>query len=110
MTATVSPVPALGAHLSPVWRIETSVPDVKAKPDRPSGPAAQIAEKVLEETEQEYRADLEPGVLQIHVDADAGRFVNVLLDPHSAEVLRQYPSESQLAYARAVNAYLRALK
>lgn len=110
MTASVSSVPAVGAALTPVWRVEHSAPDVQAKPDKPPGPATNMAAKVQAEIEQDQKVDLEPGVLQIRVDADAGRFVTVLLDPHSSEVLRQYPNESHLAYARAVNAYLRALK
>jgi hypothetical protein len=110
MTASVIPAPALDARLANVWRVDVSVSEINAKPDKPQGPAAQTAEKILEEDQQQRQADLDPGVLQILVDADAGRFVNVLLDPHSQEVLRRYPSEGQLAYARAVNKYLRALK
>ncbi|MES1156909.1 MAG: hypothetical protein ABUL73_03925 [Alphaproteobacteria bacterium] len=45
----------------------------------------------------------------IKIDKDSGRFVNTLVDADGAEVIRQYPSEAQLAYSRAVTAYLRAL-
>lgn len=110
MSSLSMPVQPLEARLAPVWRVEVSVSGVKAKPEKQPGPAAQMAQQVQEENQQQNQADQEPGVLQIHVDAEAGRFVNVLLDPHSQEVLRQYPNEGQLAYARAVNQYLRALK
>ena len=45
----------------------------------------------------------------VELDKDAGRFVQILTDISTDEVLRQYPSESQLAYSRAVVAYMRAL-
>ena len=47
--------------------------------------------------------------LLVELDKDAGRFVQILTDISTDEVLRQYPSESQLAYSRAVVAYMRAL-
>src|SRR5262249_40306841 len=110
MSVSLTPAPALDAKLSTVWRVEVSAPDVKAKPEKRPDPAAAQAEQDLENAKEEHKAGQEPGILQVHVDADAMRFVTVLLDPHSEEVIRQYPSESQLAYARAVNAYLRALE
>lgn len=48
-------------------------------------------------------------VLSVRVDAEAGRFVQTLTDASSQETIWRYPSETQLAYARAVMAYLRAL-
>ena len=48
-------------------------------------------------------------VLSVRVDAEAGRFVQVLTDAVSQETLWRYPSETQLAYSRAVMAYLHAL-
>ncbi len=50
-----------------------------------------------------------PKVLSVRVDAEAGRFVQTLTDASSQETIWRYPSETQLAYARAVMAYLRAL-
>lgn len=35
--------------------------------------------------------------------------MQTLTDGQTAEMLRRYPSESQLAYSRAVMAYLRAM-
>jgi uncharacterized FlaG/YvyC family protein len=54
------------------------------------------------------RAKAEPDNLQIRLDENAHRFVATLTDSSTGEMLRRYPSESQLAYARAVMAYLRA--
>jgi len=54
------------------------------------------------------RAPLIANDLMIELDKEAGRFVLTLTDPGSSEVLRRFPQESQLAYARAVSAYLSA--
>jgi hypothetical protein len=54
------------------------------------------------------RAEIAPDKLQVSLDAHAARFVQTLTDANTAEMLRRYPSESQLAYSRAVMAYLRA--
>lgn len=48
------------------------------------------------------------GDLRIELDREAGRFVVTLTDPDTMAVLRRFPHESQLAYARAVSAYMNA--
>jgi len=48
------------------------------------------------------------GSLRIELDQEAGRFVQTLTDPATMEVLRRFPYESQLAFARAVTAYMNA--
>lgn len=52
--------------------------------------------------------DLTPANLQVSLDANAQRFVQTLTDPNTSETVLRYPSETQLAYSRAVVAYLRA--
>ena len=52
--------------------------------------------------------DLTPAKLQVSLDAGAQRFVQVLTDTATAETVLRYPSETQLAYSRAIVAYLRA--
>lgn len=49
------------------------------------------------------------GQLRIELDEEAGRFVQTLTDPVTKEVLRRFPNESQLAFARATRAYAQAL-
>jgi len=71
------------------------------------GPAAQAAERRMAEHAAMLRADLAPGKLLVRLDEKAGRFVQTLSDANTAETLRRYPSEAQLAYSRAVMAYLR---
>jgi hypothetical protein len=50
------------------------------------------------------------GDLLVEIDAAAGRFVHKLFDRETEEMLRQWPSERQLAFARGVRAYLAALR
>ncbi len=52
--------------------------------------------------------DLTPARLEVSLDAGAQRFVQTLTDPVTSETVLRYPSETQLAYSRAVVAYLRA--
>jgi hypothetical protein len=52
--------------------------------------------------------DLTPAKLQVSLDPGAQRFVQVLTDAVTAETVLRYPSETQLAYSRAILAYLRA--
>lgn len=54
------------------------------------------------------RNDLIPDKLLVSLDKTAQRFVQILSDESTSETLRRYPSEQQLAYSRAVMAYLRA--
>jgi hypothetical protein len=92
----------------------TSSPDTRAaEPTRvsanqPQGPVAEAAAKLRAEREAQREAALRPANLKLHLDGDAGWFVQTLTDPVTSETLRRYPSEGQLAFSRAVMAYLRA--
>jgi uncharacterized FlaG/YvyC family protein len=84
----------------------TTRPQLEAE----KGPAAQAAEKRLAaHLAAEQAATVTPKILEVSLDQSAGRFVQHLTDAATEETLRQYPSESQLAYSRAVMAYMRAL-
>jgi len=48
------------------------------------------------------------GELVVEIDTAAKRFVHRFFDPVTRELTLQYPSEQQLAFARGLNAYLRA--
>lgn len=48
--------------------------------------------------------------LVISLDEASQRFVQMLLAPDSAAVLRQYPDETQLAFSRGVSAYVQATR
>jgi hypothetical protein len=72
------------------------------------GPAAKAARERIAAFEAAQHADLQPDRVLVRLDPEAQRFVSTLTDSTTAEMLRRYPSEAQLAYSRAVMAYLRA--
>ena len=58
--------------------------------------------------EQRAQHPLIAGHLRIELDEEAGRFVQTLTDATTNEILRRFPHESQLAFARATRAYTMA--
>jgi hypothetical protein len=92
-----------------------SIAPVKAAPDIK---APQTPEKASNENAPAPKADatplaieppnLTPAKLQVSLDEGAQRFVQTLTDPSTSETVLRYPSETQLAYSRAIVAYLRA--
>ena len=79
-----------------------------ASPEPMPGPRI-TAETSVSNAELSLESAYTTRTLLVELDKDAGRFVQILTDISTDEVLRQYPSESQLAYSRAVVAYMRAL-
>lgn len=77
--------------------------------DAEDGPAAKAAERRFAEHVAALQHKVLPDDVSVQLDAESQRFVATLTDADTAETLRKYPSESQLAYSRAVMAYLRAL-
>jgi uncharacterized FlaG/YvyC family protein len=89
-----------------------AAPDLNqvAQQPEPAEPsiAAEAAQQRMAEHVAALQLDSEPAKLQVSLDENAQRFVQTLTDSSTGEMLRRYPSEAQLAYARAVMAYLRA--
>lgn len=85
--------------------LDTQAPTATKAPPAPAAPS--------ERASAEPPAAAAPALTstRLHVDFDrsAGRFVQTITDVTTDQVLRQYPSEGQLAYSRAVVAYMRAL-
>ncbi|MDX2274732.1 MAG: hypothetical protein NW206_04705 [Hyphomonadaceae bacterium] len=52
-------------------------------------------------------AGLSSAKLIVERDALAQRFVSTVIDLETQEIQRRYPSDAQLAFSRAVNAYMR---
>jgi len=73
-----------------------------------AGPVAEAAAKQHAEQEARRKTELLPANLLVRLDVDAARFVQTLTDAATEETVLKYPSESQLAFSRAVMAYLRA--
>src|SRR5262245_57782459 len=98
------------ASLSPI----AALPETRAaEPTRVSaedgtGPLAEAAAKPRAEQEEQLRTEMLPTNLKLQPDADAGWFVQTVTDSATDETVRRYPSEQQLAFSRAVMAYLRA--
>lgn len=93
--------------IAPPKAIEPQPAPAPAKSSEPS-PAADAAQQRMTEFSAAQRADLQPDKSLVRLDEDAQRFVWTLTDSSTAEMVRRYPSEAQLAYSRAVMAYLRA--
>lgn len=77
-------------------------------PSPEPGPAAEAAKRAIAEYAAAQKTELMPDHVAVSLDPEAQRFVSILTDTSTSEMLRRYPSESQLAYSRAVMAYLRA--
>lgn len=92
--------------IAPPKPLDLSAP-TQAQTSEP-GPAAEAAKRRIADFEAAQRADLQPDKVLVQLDPDAQRFVATLTDSTTSEMLRRYPSETQLAYSRAVMAYLRA--
>lgn len=92
--------------------IAPSQPVHDAQAHRPKssepGLAAEAAKSAIAEHAAAQKTELMPDQVAVALDAEAQRFVSTLTDTSTSEMLRRYPSESQLAYSRAVMAYLRA--
>jgi hypothetical protein len=95
------------ASIAPPKAIDPQPAPTPAQSSEP-GPAAEAAKRRIAEFESAQRAELQPDKVLVRLDPDAQRFVATLTDSTTSEMLRRYPSESQLAYSRAVMAYLRA--
>lgn len=85
--------------------------DLQAHTARPAPVAPPPPAAPAERGQPETIAAAAPAPTDVHVDFDreAGRFIQTVTDLTTDQVLRQYPSEAQLAYSRAVAAYMRAL-
>lgn len=77
------------------------------KPAKPS-PAAQAAEQLLDAQIAKVRSEVVPDNLDVRLDEQASRFVQTITDAQTNETKLRFPSEGQLAYARAIKAYLKA--
>lgn len=95
----IAPIkPTLEPPAPPAQRETETLPEANA-----------AASSANDDNAAEPRAPAAPGHLLVRLDSEAGRFVQTMTDSSSQETIWRYPSEAQLAYSRAVKAYLRAL-
>jgi uncharacterized FlaG/YvyC family protein len=97
----------MGPVLSPKAAPELNQVAQKPEPAKPDLAAEAAAQRVAAH-QASLREQASPDSLNVRLDDNAQRFVATLTDSTTGEMLRRYPSEQQLAYARAVMAYLRA--
>jgi hypothetical protein len=96
MTATLPPVSVTEPRL--------------AKAESAAAPAsAEVAKKTAASGAPAQQPAQDSDKHQVHFDHQAARFVHTLTDADSQKTIWSYPNEAQLAYARAVMAYVRAL-
>ena len=101
--------------------MENSAPSVSYAEPRPTSvtrvefsPAHQAAPLSNQPTQTDklidaQRQQMTPGKLLVRLDAEAGRFVQTLTDVSNMETVWRYPSEGQLAFSRAIQAYAKAV-
>jgi hypothetical protein len=102
MTSSASLSQPPGAQFTNVWRVELAKPV-----QQETSPVAKAAEAIVAERHAQAVNQLLPGQLLIEVDRASGRFVHTMKDA-SEEVLWRYPNDTQLAFSRAVTAYVQA--
>ena len=103
--------PPLSVSLLPTWSARAEPSSSAELKSQGANTTRDDARRRREETVADRRARERPliaGNLRIELDAEAGYFVQTLTDPTTSEVLRRFPHESQLAFARAVRAYEQA--
>jgi hypothetical protein len=83
-------------------------PALQAQKLAEPGPAAQAAEQLLASKRAQAQSEVLPDHLDVRLDEQASRFVQTITDAQTNEMKLRFPSEGQLAYARAVKAYLKA--
>ncbi len=101
MDSVVSPAHRVAdVRLLQVWRADAANPD---------GPKTAGPEPLPESSELSLKLEA-PQLTKVlvRIDTMSGRFVQTLLDRSTQEVLLQYPNEGQLAFSRAISAYVRA--
>jgi hypothetical protein len=100
MPDSIRPVLDATTQFAPVRAISPAAPPQPAA-DRPERAARQGAAAP-------QPALLMDGDLVIEIDKDAGRIVHRVLDSETGATIRQYPSETELAFSRALAAAERA--
>lgn len=103
---------SLSSALQPTWSVRlNSEPSVKVQDGKKASDTNPDGDgrHPYKERPAKPEVAVSSGRLVIELDKAAGVFVQRLIDPLSADVLRQYPSESALMLARAQRAYEKAL-
>jgi hypothetical protein len=103
MSSPASPPPSLDVRQLQVWRA-----DISAEVRKNDSGDVLASPNILADQNKVAPSPLIPSELLVEVDVAAGRFVQTILNRETKELLRQFPSEAQLAFSRGVRAYMRA--
>lgn len=100
--------PSLSVALLQTW--PGRVPDPSTSPRTAADLNSEDQSARRKEAAEKRAKDSIPmsGHLRIERDEASGLYVQTLFDPATNEVLRQFPHESRLAFARAARAYVDA--
>jgi uncharacterized FlaG/YvyC family protein len=108
---TIETTSRISVSLLSTWPVRVGQEDgarFSTARDAPSDEEAASADEAAAAVVAQAKKPLIAGHLRIELDRDAGRFVQTLTDPQTNEILRRFPNESQLAFARAIGAYMNA--
>lgn len=91
-----------------------SIPPTKAVQDvqpalNAQKPAGDQPRRDTTQRATEFYPQLTINTASVQFDEASQRFVQIDTDPVTKEVVLKYPTEAQLAYSRAIMAYLRTL-
>ncbi|GAN00265.1 hypothetical protein U91I_03930 [alpha proteobacterium U9-1i] len=86
----------------------TSVTRVEFAPAQDAQPPANLPNQTQKMIDAQ-REQITPGKLLVRIDVEAGRFIQTLTDSSTMEMVWRYPSEGQLAFSRAIKAYMKAI-
>lgn len=102
---------SLSAALQPTWPVRLNTePSVKVQEVKKESEGQKSRREIDPEARQQRVPMAESaGRLTIELDAEAGVYVQRLIDPSTEEILRQFPHDSQLMLSRAFRAYRDAM-
>jgi hypothetical protein len=105
---TIEKTSSISASLLQTWPVRVAQDDRDAYPAKRDSAGASAKNEEPSVAPVPVQKPLIAGHLRIELDRDAGRFVQTLTDPLTNEIIRRFPHESQLAFARAIGAYMNA--
>ena len=105
MEVSIPSVPQKDTPAAPVRRSEPAPKPAAAEPSLLTEAASARVDAQIEQVQNQVLPDKST----VEIDRAAGRFVRTLTDSDTNEVLLRYPSDAQLAFSRAIRAYVTAL-
>ena len=105
MEASIPSVPPLEAPAAPIRRSEPAPKPAAAE----ASPLSEAAMARVDAQIEQVKNQVLPDKSTVEIDRAAGRFVHTVTDSATNEVVLRYPNDAQLAFSRAIRAYVTAL-